>query len=62
MRSSYDVSYMLQLFDATGVMFAPQSARDYAAAPQPQWLHMQMGNNFERPKWFQSFYLNVVKA
>lgn len=50
MRSSYDVSYMLQLFDATGVMFAPQSARDYAAAPQPQWLHMQMGNNFERPK------------
>ncbi|XP_031407588.1 transcription factor bHLH79-like isoform X2 [Punica granatum] len=41
---------MLQPFDATGMMFAPQTAREYMSAPEPEWLHMQIGTNFEQPE------------
>ncbi|OWM90458.1 transcription factor bHLH79-like isoform X4 [Punica granatum] len=37
-------------FDATGMMFAPQTAREYMSAPEPEWLHMQIGTNFEQPE------------
>lgn len=44
-KSMFDV---LQFFYVAGMMFG---AREYAAAPEPQWLHVQVGNNFEQPKW-----------
>ncbi|KDP31178.1 hypothetical protein JCGZ_11554 [Jatropha curcas] len=35
-------------FDVAGMIFGPQAARDYAQASQSEWLHMQIGGNFER--------------
>ncbi|KAJ8772155.1 hypothetical protein K2173_027332 [Erythroxylum novogranatense] len=40
-----------QPFDGTGMMFAPQSAREYAHGSQPEWLHMQVGGSFERASY-----------
>ncbi|KAJ9140391.1 hypothetical protein P3X46_031045 [Hevea brasiliensis] len=37
-----------QPFDASGMIFGPQAGRDYAQASQSEWLHMQIGGNFER--------------
>ncbi|EEF52089.1 transcription factor bHLH79 [Ricinus communis] len=37
-----------QPFDATGMIFGPQVARDYAQASHHEWLHMQIGGNLER--------------
>ncbi|KAL2935951.1 Transcription factor bHLH79 [Bienertia sinuspersici] len=39
-------------YDASGMMFSAQAAREFMAAAaggsQPEWLHMQLGGNFER--------------
>ncbi|KAK6924926.1 Myc-type, basic helix-loop-helix (bHLH) domain [Dillenia turbinata] len=37
-----------QTFEATGMLYGSQAAREYAQGPQPEWLHMQVGGNFER--------------
>ncbi|KAK6920790.1 Myc-type, basic helix-loop-helix (bHLH) domain [Dillenia turbinata] len=37
-----------QAFDAIGMLYGSQAAREYAQGPQPEWLHMQVGGNFER--------------
>ena len=35
-------------FDATGLLFGSQAAREYVQCSQPEWLHMQVGGSFER--------------
>ncbi|GAB4845569.1 hypothetical protein Ancab_038974 [Ancistrocladus abbreviatus] len=35
-------------FDATGMLFGSQAAREYVASAQPECLHMQLGGGFER--------------
>ncbi|KAJ0104788.1 hypothetical protein Patl1_17899 [Pistacia atlantica] len=35
-------------FDAAGVIFGPQAAREYAHGSQHEWLHMQVGGGFDR--------------
>ncbi|KAK9197950.1 hypothetical protein WN944_013133 [Citrus x changshan-huyou] len=37
-----------QAFDATGMIFGSQTAREYAQGSQQDWLHMQVGGSFER--------------
>ncbi|KAF3437122.1 hypothetical protein FNV43_RR19875 [Rhamnella rubrinervis] len=37
-----------QPFDATGLLFGSQAAREYVQGSQPEWLHMQVGGSFER--------------
>ncbi|GAV74393.1 HLH domain-containing protein [Cephalotus follicularis] len=37
-----------QPFDATGLMYGSQAARDYLQGVQSEWLHMQIGGSFER--------------
>lgn len=37
-----------QPFDATGLLFGSQAARDYVQGSQPEWLHMQVGGSYER--------------
>ncbi|KAJ4712212.1 Transcription factor bHLH79-like protein [Melia azedarach] len=37
-----------QSFDATGMMFGAQTAREFAQGSQTEWLHMQVGGSFER--------------
>ncbi|XP_015882713.1 transcription factor bHLH79 isoform X2 [Ziziphus jujuba] len=37
-----------QPFDATGLLFGSQAAREYAQGSQPEWLHMQVGGSYER--------------
>ncbi|XP_048139065.1 transcription factor bHLH79 isoform X4 [Rhodamnia argentea] len=36
-------------FDATGMMYASQAARQYGQGSQTEWLHMQLRGGFERP-------------
>ncbi|XP_050223771.1 LOW QUALITY PROTEIN: transcription factor bHLH79 [Mercurialis annua] len=36
-----------QPFDATGMLFGAQLARDYAQASHHEWLHMQIGGNLK---------------
>uniref|UniRef100_A0A0A9GIP0 BHLH domain-containing protein n=1 Tax=Arundo donax TaxID=35708 RepID=A0A0A9GIP0_ARUDO len=33
---------------APGLMFDPQTPREYAQGPTSDWLHMQIGNAYER--------------
>ncbi|KAK4768104.1 hypothetical protein SAY87_003245 [Trapa incisa] len=35
-------------FDATGMMFASQGAREYLQGSHLEWLHMQIGGSYER--------------
>ncbi|KAH7865101.1 hypothetical protein Vadar_002266 [Vaccinium darrowii] len=35
-------------FDATGMIFGTQGTREYVQVSQPEWLHMQIGNSFDR--------------
>ncbi|XP_076924363.1 transcription factor bHLH79-like isoform X2 [Bidens hawaiensis] len=35
-------------FDATGLLFGSQAAREFGQESQPEWLHMQLGSTFER--------------
>ncbi|XP_059303873.1 transcription factor BHLH089 isoform X2 [Lycium ferocissimum] len=35
-------------FDATGMIFGAQAPREYAQGAQSEWLHMQVGNSFDR--------------
>lgn len=35
-------------FDATGMIFGTQASREYAQGAQSEWLHMQVGNSFDR--------------
>ncbi|KAJ0104789.1 hypothetical protein Patl1_17898 [Pistacia atlantica] len=35
-------------FDAAGMLFGPQAAREYAHGSQHEWLHMQVGGGFDR--------------
>ncbi|KAK9278972.1 hypothetical protein L1049_028554 [Liquidambar formosana] len=37
-----------QAFDAAGMIFGPQATREYVQGSQTEWLHMQLGGNFER--------------
>ncbi|XP_076909967.1 transcription factor BHLH089-like [Bidens hawaiensis] len=37
-----------QSFDMSGVPFASQPAREFSNGSSPEWLHMQIGGNFER--------------
>lgn len=37
-----------QPFDATGLLFGSQAAKEYVQGSQPEWLHMQVGGSFER--------------
>ncbi|KAI3717446.1 hypothetical protein L1987_69064 [Smallanthus sonchifolius] len=37
-----------QSFDMAGVPFASQPAREFSNGSSPEWLHMQIGGNFER--------------
>lgn len=37
-----------QSFDAAGLLFGSHAPREYAQGSQPEWLHMQVGGNFER--------------
>ncbi|KAI3673455.1 hypothetical protein L6452_39574 [Arctium lappa] len=34
--------------DAAGFLFGSQTARQFGPGSQPEWLHMQLGNNFGR--------------
>ncbi|XVF12027.1 hypothetical protein REPUB_Repub08aG0079300 [Reevesia pubescens] len=36
-----------QPFDAAGILFGSQAAREYAQGSQPEWLQMHVGGNFE---------------
>ncbi|XP_060204728.1 transcription factor BHLH089 isoform X2 [Lycium barbarum] len=38
----------LSAFDATGMIFGAQAPREYAQGAQSEWLHMQVGNSFDR--------------
>ncbi|KAK9080472.1 hypothetical protein SSX86_000232 [Deinandra increscens subsp. villosa] len=40
-----------QPLDAAGVLFGSQTARPFGHESQPEWLHMQLGNNFGRMAW-----------
>ncbi|XP_015067856.1 transcription factor BHLH089-like isoform X3 [Solanum pennellii] len=35
-------------FDTSGMIFGTQAPREYAQGTQPEWLHMQVGNSFDR--------------
>ncbi|KAK9066517.1 hypothetical protein SSX86_013840 [Deinandra increscens subsp. villosa] len=35
-------------FDAAGLLFGSQAAREFGQDSQPEWLHMQLGSSFER--------------
>lgn len=35
-------------FDAAGLLFGSQAARDYGQESQSEWLHMQLGSSYER--------------
>ncbi|KAL3374665.1 hypothetical protein AABB24_006248 [Solanum stoloniferum] len=35
-------------FDTTGMIFGTQAPREYAQGTQSEWLHMQVGNSFDR--------------
>ncbi|KAL9993183.1 putative transcription factor bHLH family [Helianthus debilis subsp. tardiflorus] len=35
-------------FDAAGLLFGSQAAREFGQESQPEWLHMQLGSSFER--------------
>ncbi|XP_049396681.1 transcription factor BHLH089-like [Solanum stenotomum] len=35
-------------FDTTGMIFGTQAPREYAQGAQSEWLHMQVGNSFDR--------------
>ncbi|KAK6249902.1 hypothetical protein QUC31_007374 [Theobroma cacao] len=37
-----------QPYDAAGMIFGAQAAREYAQGSQPEWLQMHVGGNFER--------------
>ncbi|EOY20293.1 hypothetical protein SCA6_003903 [Theobroma cacao] len=37
-----------QPFDAAGMIFGSQAAREYAQGSEPEWLQMHVGGNFER--------------
>ncbi|XWS51052.1 hypothetical protein CRYUN_Cryun12cG0143100 [Craigia yunnanensis] len=37
-----------QPFDAAGMIFGSQAAREYAQGSQPEWLQMHVGGTFER--------------
>ncbi|XAR64984.1 hypothetical protein NMG60_11008897 [Bertholletia excelsa] len=37
-----------QTFEAAGVAFGSQATSDYGRGSSPEWLHMQIGGNFER--------------
>lgn len=38
----------LPTYDATGIMFESQPQREYAQGSESDWLHMQVGNSFNR--------------
>ncbi|KAK1359754.1 Transcription factor bHLH79 [Heracleum sosnowskyi] len=38
----------LPTYDATGIMFEAQTQREYALGSESDWLHMQVGNSFNR--------------
>lgn len=40
--------YGQQTFDMAGVTFGSQAPREFSRDPSPEWLHMQIGGNFER--------------
>ena len=35
-------------FDAAGLLFGSQAAREYGQESQSEWLHMQLGSSYER--------------
>ncbi|KAK4437133.1 Transcription factor [Sesamum alatum] len=35
-------------FNPNGMLYGPQTPREYARGSQAEWLHMQIGNGFER--------------
>nr|WAK86052.1 transcription factor bHLH6 [Nothapodytes nimmoniana] len=37
-----------QTFDTTGIAFSSQATKEYERGPSPDWLHMQIGIDFER--------------
>ncbi|XP_004138140.1 transcription factor bHLH79 [Cucumis sativus] len=37
-----------QPYDAAGILYGSQAARDYTQGAQTEWLHMQIGGGFER--------------
>ncbi|CAN0900741.1 Transcription factor BHLH094 [Linum grandiflorum] len=37
-----------QPFDGNGMMYGQQATREYVQGPQAEWLHMQVGGDFER--------------
>ncbi|CAO2826721.1 unnamed protein product [Amaranthus hypochondriacus] len=46
---SKDVNLLeVSSFDPNGMMFRTQAARDFAAGQQSEWLHMQLGGNFDQ--------------
>ncbi|XP_024022584.1 transcription factor BHLH089 [Morus notabilis] len=40
--------YGQQTFEAAGMAFGSQPARDFSRGSSPEWLHMQVGGGFER--------------
>nr|WKV22685.1 bHLH17 [Bupleurum chinense] len=38
----------LPTYDSTGIIFESQAPREYAQGSQPDWLHMQVGNSFNK--------------
>ena len=39
-----------QTFDTAGMIFGLQPTREYVQGSQPEWLHMQVRNSFDRAK------------
>ncbi|KAL3640641.1 hypothetical protein CASFOL_015609 [Castilleja foliolosa] len=37
-----------QAFDTSGLLYGPQTPGEYARGAQVEWLHMQVGNEFDR--------------
>lgn len=50
-----------QTFEMTGVPFGAQPTREFSRGSSPEWLHMQIGGNFERTSWFMIHDYTIIQ-
>lgn len=46
--SQFVLQFGQQAFDMAGVTFVSQAPRELSRGSSPEWLHMQIGGNFDR--------------
>lgn len=48
LTSQFVLQFGQQAFDMAGVTFVSQAPREVSRGSSPEWLHMQIGGNFNR--------------